>query len=248
MLTVSSMFITGNVFFMFVYFILNVCYYILNLSKNIGLEDKVIFMATSISFLQFGTGFSMVLLSTYYQISNLNDFLRKSLEKLEMISVSDVFKKTLITYNKICDLCDSISSFYLVANMSLFMGFVLLNVFFSYTTYLYIRNPTNGLLLYLMTLIVWSLFYSLSIIWTTTLSSWIHSEGCKTADLVQQIVCKEDKLTSLKSSLIMSLQVKHRTPTINCTFDINWKILFSAIGTIFSLSIIMIQFYDVAKN
>lgn len=190
----------------------------------------------------------MVLLSTYYQISNLNKFLRKCLKHREIISVPDVFKKTLIIYNKICDLCDSISSFYLMANMSLFTGFALLNVFFLYTIFIYIRNPTNGLLLYLMTLILWCLFYIIAVIWTVIFSTWIHSESCKAADLIQQLVSKDNQLTSLRSSLIMSLQVNHRSPTIKCTFDINWKILYSVIGTIFSLSIIMIQFYDVTKN
>lgn len=147
-----------------------------------------------------------------------------------------------------CDLHDSISSFYMINNMYSISGLTYFYVYLIYSSYVYFNQPSLDLLDFLLTDLLWGLYYTPCCLWMIIFSSWIESEGEKTVALVHQLASKDGKLDVLKSSYIMALQAQHRQLKISSLFDVNWKTLFALLGTIFSYSIVLIQFHEVLSN
>lgn len=220
----------------------------LNLFYYYGGANKLIFFATVFFFLQLCASFMMTLSYGYLQIKALNKFLVRTIQGHRRICIPNVIKKVSILYDSLCDLHDSISTFYMLTNLIFLMGFAAYHVIFFYSLYVYLKNPSIEQQVYLLAVAMWCFFHTPCMVWIMTFSSWIESEACKTAELTQLLANQDELLEeTLRSSFIMTLQTNHRKPKIKCgLFDLNFKMLFTTIAGIFSFSIISIQFYDVA--
>lgn len=218
----------------------------LNIMSFLSIKDKFILFSTVYLLMCFCAGGMMTISCGYFQISALNDILETNIKYNDKSVITKIMTKAPLIYDKICDLHDSISAFYVVNNLFFVTGLTYFYVYLTYAIYVYINFPSNSLLDFLLSTLLWCVYYTPCAIWLITLSNWTQNEGLRTATLVQQLSEQSSKLGSLKRSHIFSLQVKHRNPKITTElFDINWKTLFVLIGGVFSCSIILIQFHDI---
>lgn len=220
----------------------------LNVVQYVRGKDKFIYFGVFFFLMPLNVSFMMVITCGYLQISSLNKFLEKNLKNSTRVSLPEVFKKSSIIYDKLCDLFDSISSFYALNNLVILTAFTYFYVFLSYDVYVYPKSPSNGLRDYMLSTFLWCIYNTPFVVWMMTFGSWIQSEGCKTVDLIQYLSFDDNRVIISKKCFILTLQLEHRRPKISCGFDINWKTLFTLIVSVFSFSIIIIQFYDVSNN
>lgn len=246
MMLAASTFIVYNVLFINFGLVSNFAFKTLNLLDFVSGKNKLIFLATLYFFLPLSASSMMIVSCGYYQISALNRALQSCIKNQEDVPVSDVIRATSIMFNKLCDLCDSMSSFYSVNNLFSIFIVVYFYVYLFYSTYAYVHQPSQELFEFMLTSLLWCSYFTPCALWMTIFSSWIQSEGYKTANLVHQLASTTDgSPKNFNSSYIMTLQMHHRNPKISCElFDIDWKACFLLIGSIFSYSIIMIQFHD----
>ena len=220
----------------------------LQLFQTVTSVNKFIYFTAILCFVQLFASFMMVLCYAYYEVKVLNKFLVSTVEGSNKIRTPNIFRKVSIIYDKLCDLHDVISSFYLFSNLIFLMGLFYFNVFLFYSLYIYLRNPTVDLGYYFLTLLAWYFFYFPCVI-CIAVSSLIEFEGCKTYHLIQILARTRGSKKSLRSCSIFELQTKHRTPKITCgLFHINWKMFFTLIVGVFSSFIITVQFYDVSNS
>ena len=218
----------------------------LNIVEYLTGKDKFIFFGVFFFLMPLSVSFMMFLSCGYHQIRALNNVLESSIQNYYFICASTVIRKTSIIYDKLCDVFDLISAFYALNTLVNLSAFTYFYVFLFYDIYTYSRSPSKGLLDFTFSNLLWCLYYTPFVLYMTTLSSWIHSEGCKTGHLIEQLAKKTNK--PLGSSHIMMLQTKHRQAKISCGFDLNWKSFFALTAHVFYFSIIVIQFYDVSNN
>lgn len=200
-------------------------------------------------YVQFLASLMMFLAFGYYQLSALNEYLKKCIKNKVEYSSADVISNVAIMYDEICDAFDAISSFYLLSNLCVIMGLTFYVVFAYYSLYVYLKKPTKELGYFLLSSYLWCGFYSPCVIWMMRLSAWIEIEGLITANLVQILANKENSLKCTKSSIQFALLASHRKPRIFCgLYDLNFKANFALLCSTLSLSIILIQFYDVSND
>lgn len=244
----TSLFIGYVALFLFVVVNLLFAFQDFNIVQYVTGKDKFVFFGVFFFLMPLSVSFMMFLSSGYYQIRELNNALERNIQNYYWICASGVIRKTSIIYDKLCDVFDLISAYFVLNNLVTLSAFLYFYVFFFYDIYVYSRSPSNALLDFTLSNLLWCFYYTPFVLCMTTLSSWIHSEGCKTSHLVEQLAKKTNKPETLRRSHTMVLQINHRVAKISCGFDINWKTFFALIGHVFYLSIIIIQFYDVANN
>lgn len=132
-----------------------------------------------------------------------------------------------------------------LVNLCTFLGFTFFSVFLCISVYIFIRTPSYPILYFTTSALLWVFYYIPCMIWMTIYASLSETEGVRTADLLQRLVSTENRSGSLKRLRIVMQQFTHRTPRISCTlFDLNWKFFLNMLGAIFSITIILIQFYE----
>lgn len=216
--------------------------------QYISFLNQIFFFVSLFFYLQLCTSFMMILACAFYQLSAFNNHLKKFIDNPTQLEVSDVIRNTSIMYDKLCDVFDSISAFYMLSILMFILGSTYFNVYFWYLLYSFLAVASKGLGYFLTTTILWCLYYLPCIFWMVMFSSWIEYEGLRTVDLVLLLAYKDTKLKNLKSSITMALQATHRRPKITCgLYELNWKALFAMMGSVFSFSVITIQFYDISN-
>lgn len=244
---------TSSIFFgyILIFFALNsaISVIFIRLELVSSFRDKIFFGSTILLYICLMTSLMMCVSCGYQLLKANNIHLLRYFNSRREIDIVDVIRKTSIMYDRICDIFDGISSFFSLIIIIFLLGFTYCYVFFAYGVYILVNNPNSSILLFLSATLLWIIYYSPCVIYLTLYSSWIRAEACQTADLIQLLVNREKDLQSLHKASIFALFVCHRTPKISCgLFEINWKTFFGLMGSIFSFSIILIQFYDVSKE
>lgn len=221
----------------------------LNISSEISNRNKVIFFSTIFMNMHICLGFMMALSCGYYQLVGLNSFIQRCSEGKIKMSHVEMISKASKLYDKICDAFDEISRFFLITNLIFLAAFNFFNIFYFYSVYVYFKAPSPLISNFLITAQVWAIYYAPAVGWMMTFSHWIHAEGCKTTDLVQKLASREKDVKTLEHSHRMVLLVAHRKPIISCgLYELSWKTFFAMLSSIFSFTIIVIQFYDVSNS
>lgn len=245
---IIAILIVYNIFASLVGVNLRIIFAEMDFLQYISFLNQVFFFASLFFYLQLCTSFMMILACAFYQLSALNNHLKKCISNPTELDVSDIIRNTSIMYDKLCDVFDSISAFYMLSILMFILGSTYFIVFFWYLLYAFLAVSSNDLGYFLTTTILWCLYYLPCILGMNMYSSWIESEGLRTVDLLLLLAYKDAKLKSLKSSIVTTLQAAHRRPKITCgLYELNWKALFAMMGSIFSFSIITIQFYDISN-
>lgn len=248
-LTTASVVFVYNFFYIFISIFLTFLFKLLDFNRHANLKNQIFIYLSVFSHFEFSISLMMLLSCGYYQLLALNDHIRKCIENQIESSVQEVIIKTRIIYDKLCDIFETISAFYLIGNLAFLLGLTYFNVCFYYSMYVFFKAPSEDLGYFVLVTNTWCMYFSPCVIWITLFSSWIESEGKKTVDLVQLLANKDRNLKSLNASNFMVLLTAHRKPRVFCgLFDFNWQGLFAMICSVFSFSIIVIQFYDVSNE
>lgn len=228
---------------------LNVLFIAMDFDRHMNFKNQLIFFTSFLLNLQLWTTEFILVSAGLHQLLALNKFLEKCITNNETKEQIDVVKKASIMHDKLCDVFESLSAFYLISNL-IFLSFTMFfYVFFIYSFYVYLKTPSDIMFHLSMSALLWTIFYFPFVFGIMACSSWVQTEGSKTADLIQQLANKDKKLKCLKSSIVLTFQSAHRKPTITCgLFKLNWKTFAALIGSILSFSIISIQFYDVSQG
>lgn len=246
--TVSA-FILYNLTFAFVRIALKYLFLKLDFDRWMSVKNEIFLSVSVFQYLQFCTSLMMLVSSGYCQLLALSNHLKTCVEECMESPARDVIKQTMIIYDRMCDVFESISAFYLISNLIFLLGLTYFTVFFYYSLFVYYNNPTEELGFFTAICYCWCLYYSPFMIWITIISSKIETEGTKISNLVQQLANMNNELENFRSSNLMYLLTAHRKLRIHFgIYDINWKASFASTGSIFSFCVILIQFYDVSKD
>lgn len=221
----------------------------LDMIGALSFKNAICAYASAFFYLYYNSGMMMVASCVHYQYRAANILLKKFLRSPPEKSISSIIKNASNIHDQICDICDAISAFYLINIVFLLISFSIFNMFSFYSLYIFIRDPRYRLGYFMLSAFVWLLYYGPCLLWTITYSVWIQREGLKALKLIQQLALRKATKQNIRKLLIAMEQMTHREPKISCAlFDLNWKFLFSFAGGIFSSTIILIQFYDVAHE
>lgn len=248
-ISTASTIVLYNILIVYIGYSMIINFNALNISSKISSRNKFIYFSTIYLTMHICLSFMMALACGYYQLAALNCFLQKNIEKKILMASNEVILKASMMYDKICDAFEAISHYFLINNIVFFASFVFFNIFFHYSVYVDIQISNDPSIKYFVnTALVWSMYFSPAVVWILTFSHWVQSEGCKTADLVNDLANQERNLKTLRIAQRMTMMVAHRKPRITCgLFELNWKSYFAMVGSIFSFTIIIIQFYDVSN-
>lgn len=220
----------------------------LAVTSGISRRSRIIYLGTNLVYVGFCVSIMMPLSCGFYQLAALNGLLETCIER--RVENSKLFiKKVAMMYDKICDVFDAISAYFLLYNLIFLSAFYLYNVFFFYLLYVYLKSPTFNTGCLLFTSVTGFLYFAPCVLWMVTFSHWIQAESSKTADLVQKLTNLSVDLETLRVTQGLNLLVVHRRPRISFgLFDLNWKSFFDMLSAIFSFTIVAIQFYDVRSS
>lgn len=243
---ISSILVLTQIFILVVAaFVMFYAANLVRVQSEIGTVNSILIFSSLYSNLFFCASMIMIMSSAFYQLHNLNTLLMQLVENRQGLTTIQIIKRTAIMFDIICDIFDGISGYYLVNISNFLLGFSYFNIFFFYSVYMNFKHPNE----FLISSMIWILYYSPFVLWMTTLASRIGLEGQKTADLIHHIVNKEMNPKTLRKSNLLVQQVFHRIPRISCgLFELNWKFFLYLTGFIFSFSVILIQFYDILKS
>lgn len=236
-----------NFIFLIVSFGLIAIFAKIGLANAISLRNKILYFTTVLTYVQLSSTFLMFESCVFCQLFCLNNILRKGIEdptKKALLSL----KETTKIYNRICDIFDDMSEFYLPLCTIFLTGLFYYTIFFIYALYIYYENAGKSLAYFLATAILWIFYFSPTVGISMRTSSWVRTEAGKTIDYIQKLANHQSDQKLLKDSYIMNLLAAHRTPRITIgLFELNWKSLFTVITLFYSFAIILIQFYDVSS-
>lgn len=160
-----------------------------------------------------------------------------------------ILRSALLIYCKICDILRSCSRAFGSMIAPYFMTFISYTLLFSYSAFVYQKNPNERLFYFSLMTFSWSVLNAPPILYIYVSSCRIISESRKTVNLLQQITVNEVDLRILRMCNTMELLAAHKQPKLSCDlFEVNWKTFFGILGSLFSYTVILVQFYDVSKD
>lgn len=236
--------------FLIIYLMMDKIFSLIDIGDSLVAENQIFFSISVYSNMIFSLALMMTLSCAYQQLVSLNKFLSKlSTDQNQMLNKL-LLNRVAIIFDKMCDILDGTSKFYLFSLLGFMLGFAYFNMFFIYLLFLNIKLASREILYFSASSTLWMFYFSPGVIILTTLASWIEREGRKTVNIMQQLInCDNNNTRDLKSLHLLIQQTSHRSSRISCgLFLLNWKFFFSMLGAIFSFSIILIQFYDVKKQ
>lgn len=220
----------------------------LKLFENSTNLNKFYYYGTISFHTEYCATFMMMLSCAYFELIVFNKAIAIYAENSVYSSLTSTLKKLLVIHDKFCDVFESISKFYFINVLIVLLVFMYFCVASCYILFVFLMSPEMKTFFFLLVSVLWTLFYSPCVFWILTFSSWIESEGLKSAFYVSEIQRNARNINHSKISNIFMLQIMHRRPKVSCgMFDLNWKFSFGLLCSIFSFSIILIQFYDVKK-
>lgn len=236
-----------NIFLTFNTFIMSLTMFFLKINNKVSMQNRIIFILTVSTSAQICISFMMITSIGFYILHNLNGITRKLVEVESHHDSMKAIRIAANVYDKLCDSFESISTFFTPICLVFLLVLTFFNVLSIYTFFVFINTPEGlqMLFFYLMT-ISWAIAYMPFTVWVIAFASATRNESSKTAGLLLQLLNKNYNEQANRSSKSLMLQLSHRKPTISCGFfEVNWKLLFAIVGSVFSFSLIVIQFSDV---
>lgn len=191
------------------------------------------------AYLSFQISHMFVVFAIYKRLQLLN-------RSLKMANVNvPVLKQFGRLHCKLADSLELLNQCFAVNLLSYFLQFTIYCIFHFYGFYHYLTSsPDMAFRDFILNTI--SFFYLLFFFWfgawMIVVSSWIKSEGNKTALLAHSKMIINDPKT-LRACNDLCLQLCHIKPNISCgLFIVDWTFLFTFISALFSYLIILIQF------
>lgn len=196
--------------------------------------------------------YMLVLLAVYVRLKVVNDYMLKHIAKDQTTIEDDcrALKIVKILHCKITETTNLINICFSLNIITYLFQLVFFTIFVSFGFYHYITSEDSEFSQFLMNFITlqWILFYLLAILWVIVLSNKIKHQGKSTALLFHKMLMKRRNPEMLKIVQLSALQFYHQSPEISCgMFKIDWPLMLTMIGAVFSYLIILIQF-DSSSN
>lgn len=223
--------------------------HLLELDAALDIPSRMFLFSSILFNMIFGTTLMMSMTCGYRQLKSLNQSLGNSAIFPHQVSNEVLLKRVANIFDTVCDIFDAISKFYLLNILGFLVGFTYFNIFFVFGIFLNFKLRTWKMIYFSATSVCWLFYFSPLVIYITIIASRIETEGRRTVNIMHELINVQGQTKDLKILNILVQQASHRSPRISCgLFYLNWKFFFSMLGGIFSFSIILIQFYDVAKQ
>lgn len=217
----------------------------LNVLEKVGEVDRAVFVISLSLAVQISTSLLMIITLGYFVFLNLNQMIIDEIQQ-ENHSIAKVTKLAAVIFDRVCDIFETISKFFALITLVFLMVVIFFNVFLSYTFFVYLKTPTILIFFFLFATFSLALFYVPFALWINGMSSAVQSQSISTCNLMQHLISRRGDYKSMKHAKTFELLVAHRQPKLSCgMFDLDWKLVFTMVGSIFSLSVIVIQFTDV---
>lgn len=216
---------------------------------TLTLIDKIFFYVTTYFYVQFGAALIIILGCFCMTVTSLKKILERSFTASSSDTNSGILFKTSIIYEKICEIVGNFSNFYKFMLLPFYMIFLFYVLLFTYGMFIYQMTPNDRLCIFTKLSLSWVCLYSPLVLCLYSFSSIILSESEKIIDLVQLLAAKDRRQSSLKRSIKLALFFTHQKPQMHCElFDVDWKTFSALMGSIFTYTIILVQFYDVSNE
>lgn len=183
----------------------------LQLTQNTNVGFKIAFFGSLFFYTGYAVSFMMTLAAAYFHLKAINDFLLKCGDNPENFEVKIILKEISLMHDKLCDVFECISSYFVLIILVFFLGFTYFSVFF-YTLFVFFQDSNFKIFNFLLTSLLWVSYFTPSVVWLEYFSSFIEEEGSKTADHIQNLMLHEKSLNILKKLNCFLLQVTHRNP------------------------------------
>lgn len=209
--------------------------------------EGVFYLLSNISYLITTICYMLVLLAVYVRLRLVNDYMMKHIAK-DQTTVEDdckAMKIVKILHGKITETTNLINICFSFNIITYLFQLVFFTIFISFGFYHYIMSESSEFSQLLMNVITlqWIIFYLLAILWVLVLSSKIKHQGHLTAFFFHKMLMEKNNPKILKIVQLSALQFYHQSPEISCgMFKIDWPLMLTMIGAVFSYLIILIQF------
>jgi 7tm Chemosensory receptor len=225
------------------------CSYQLGVLDQFTIKNALIMGTANITAVLLFCTVMMLVATGCFLLQSTNLLLQRVIENPEGQEKLKILKIVSSVHEKICESFESISKFFLLFIIDLLTAYVIFVVFVNFSFFIYIKNPQNNILTFVVSGSSWVTLYAPCVVWLLIFVNWTRKECKRSACLASQLVDSETSLKDVKRISCLLLQMEHRTPKISCgLFELDWHFYFFTLGTIFSMTIIFIQFYDVPSN
>lgn len=218
-------------------------FYLMGMAENLSWKNQIIISSTQWIFVHVCLALMLLLLTAYYIMSAVIKDLEKAIDgEFD----SNIIQRTSTLYLKLCDVFACISQIFFVMNLLIASCFIYCNIIVFYTLFVYYKNQTERMQIYATTTPIFAEILTPCVFFVYIVSSKIISQAHESAELIQKIAMKNKNVSDAKKAFNFALLVAHRQPVITTgLYQLNWKSLFMLFGSIFSYTIIIIQFHDV---
>ena len=230
--------------FLFVLYLNTILIEDITFNNEINMFSGVMYVYGTVAYLSYCIMHMLLTSLIYTRLSLLNECLRISINSKESDHLL-IVRKIRIIYMKVADTVDLFNfcfTFNVIIYFLQYLFFVILNFFRLF----HILTSSIFLIEELKMMILgyaWNFYYFWAALWLVLFSSWIESEGNKTAILLQTLTFSYNDLKTLEAVKLAKLQFYHKKVVISCgLFVINWSFLTIMLGSVISYLIILIQF------
>lgn len=191
--------------------------------------------------------YMMILFSFYFRLKLLNHLLRECQNGHSTLQdIITNLKGVRYLIDMICDNMESTKTCFTVTAVICILHFSFLTILLVYgiITFWFSDESSPTEIIHILHSVIWEIFYAPMVIWVLVTGNLIKHEGAKIEVNIQTILYKnQHDEKSFKLAELISMQLQHRRPTIECgIFVIDWKLLFFLLSLCFSYLVIIIQF------
>ena len=162
----------------------------------------------------------------------------------------ELLKENSKLYDSIVDAIEAVSSYFVLNSLIFNLCFVYFSTYFLFITFALFQDINLKMFYFFLTILLWFLLYFPFFLYIGFFSSFIQREASKVANIVNHLSLNENDPKIKRICDHFMLQTTHRMPVfLTCgLFVMNWKFVFTVVGSISSYAIILIQFYDINKG
>lgn len=207
----------------------------------------LIFLINYFSYMALNVSYVLMALAVYSRLRRINLNLQQHIK--DFVTVNDeicrLINMTARLYDTICDITELINSYFSFNMLLNCLQYTFVIIFFSFGIFHHFvdENSNNNQLLYAFVTFSWVLYFSMSVMFIITISSWIKNKSELTVQLFHNITILRNHKSVIRNVELATLQISHRKPLISCElFNIDWTLTLSILGTTISYVVILIQF------
>lgn len=188
--------------------------------------------------------FVIILYLIYLRLRSINEHLDTLYIKIDK-EITDGLCIVRKLIEKLCDIIENVKFIFAINTIFYFTHFTffLIMLFFALISYIFRSDATDIDFAFCIVLLSWVFYYSPTFFFGILFACLIKREVQKTFFLITKLFLIQRDINVHENVKLTLMQLNHRCPLISCgMFDIDWRLLMSITGTVFSYLIILAQF------